>query len=149
LQFFAGDGGISHSAAAIRFLSATCHCESSPRSEREGFASRREDGLRRPLSFNSERKGKRTPTKTTFLHFLPRYTSYQFAAACHAFAGSFSISYRHRTLSATAPLPLVPSTVEPQALFITPANSSGARLLRVSLRASSQTGAGSDPSAGQ
>ena len=26
-----------------------------------------------PLSFNSERKGKRTPAKTTFLHFLPRY----------------------------------------------------------------------------
>ncbi len=43
----------------------------------------------------------------------------------------------------------MPSTVEPQALFITPANSSGARLLRVSLRASSQTDAGSDPSAGQ
>ena len=43
----------------------------------------------------------------------------------------------------------MPATVEPQALFVTPANSSGARLLRVSLQASSQTGAGCDPSAGQ
>ena len=40
---------------------------------RQCFALRGEDGLRRPLSFNSERKGKRTPAKTTFLHFLPRY----------------------------------------------------------------------------
>ena len=113
------------------------------------FTLRGEDGLRRaafPSSWKSSQKSRKKPMVSS----LPCVLCIVQGRDCQPHVHRkcpFSLCYR--IVSAPAPLPLMPSTVEPQALFITPANSSGARLLRVSLRASSQTGAGSDPSAGQ
>ena len=70
------------------------------------FALRGEGGLRRPLSFNSERKGKRTPAKTTFLHFLSALYSSKRRSCIPRVRMRFSYSIHHRIVYAPAPLPL-------------------------------------------
>ena len=73
------------------------------------FALRGEGGLRRPLSFNSERKGKRTPAKTTFLHFLSALYSSKRHSCIPRVRMRFSYSIHHRIVYAPAPLPLMPT----------------------------------------
>ena len=90
----------------------SCHCEEGK--ARRGnpsllggcFAPRRGNGRPRPTFPFSWKSGEKSRQEPKFLHLLPRYTIYQFTTACHAFAEDFPISYRYRTLSATAPLPL-------------------------------------------
>ena len=60
------------------------------------------------LSIAKER-GERTPAKTTFLHFLSALRNVKTRFSLPHVRGKFPVSFRQRTASATAPLPLMPT----------------------------------------
>ena len=53
--------------------------------------------------------GKSTGRNLRFLHFQARYRAYRFVTACHTFMLTFLFRFVKRIVSASAPLPLMPT----------------------------------------
>jgi hypothetical protein len=58
------------------------------------------------LNAPTRKVAKRAGRNQWFLHFLARYALYRIVTACRTFAGILSFPFRHRIVSAPAPLPL-------------------------------------------